>query len=110
VSQSWSILIGKFLILIVMQVVGVVLLPRTEGFTKPGTTVLVLAIFGLSYWLMARIIHSGANLGILIPFMGAVIPLATVVFGIVVYGEGASLARVALLLFACVSVGVASRL
>jgi quaternary ammonium compound-resistance protein SugE len=110
VTQSWSTLIGAFLTLVTMQVAGVVILPRTEGFTKPGATVLVLAIFGLSYWLMARLIHSGANLGILIPFMGAAIPLATVVFGIVVYGEGASIARVSLLLFACVSVGVASRL
>jgi multidrug transporter EmrE-like cation transporter len=109
-SQISLALIGKFLALVAIQVTGVVLLPRTEGFTRSGTTVLVLAIFGVSYWLMARLIHSGANLGILIPFMGAAIPLATVVFGILVYGEGASFARVALLVFACISVGVASRL
>ena len=105
---SRSLVINVF-ILIVMQVTGVFLLPRTDGFTKPTSTAAVLVIFGLSYWLMARIIHSGANLGILIPFMGVAIPVATVVIGILVYHESASPVRVSLLLAAAIMIGVASR-
>jgi multidrug transporter EmrE-like cation transporter len=108
VNQITPVLFGKVMALLVLQVTGIVLLPRTKGFTKFGMTLSVLAIFGVSFWLMARIIHGGANLGILVPFMGAANPLATVVFGILVYGESASPLRVTLLVLACISAGVAS--
>jgi multidrug transporter EmrE-like cation transporter len=93
-----------------MQLAGVALLPRTEGFTNPIPTVGLLVIFGLSYWLFARMIHGGANLGIMIPLMSTIIPLATVAIGVLLYGERASVSRIGVLTTACVLVGIASRL
>ena len=101
---------GSFALLIVMQLMGVALLPRTQGFTSLIPTVGLLVIFGLSYWLFARMIHAGANLGIMIPLMSTIIPLATVAIGILLYGESASLPRIGVLATACVLVGIASRL
>jgi multidrug transporter EmrE-like cation transporter len=102
-------LIVSFAALILLQLAGVTLLPRTQGFSNLGVTAAMLVIFAVSYWLMARIIQSGANLGILIPIMSTIIPLATVAIGVVLYGESASVVRIALLTSACILVGVASR-
>ena len=103
------LLVLNFIIMVALQVFACVLLPRTAGFTKLGVTTVGVLAFVASYWLMSRSIHSGANLGILIPFMGAAIPLSTIAFGILAYGESASLVRVSLLVTSCILVGVASR-
>jgi multidrug transporter EmrE-like cation transporter len=102
-------LLLSFSAMIALQLGGVILLPRTEGFTNLGATAALLALFAISYWLLARIVHSGANIGIMIPIMSTIIPLATVAIGVLVYGESASVVRITLLVTACILVGVASR-
>jgi multidrug transporter EmrE-like cation transporter len=102
-------LAATFVALIVLQLVALTLLPRTQGFTNPGITAVMLTFLGVSYWLLARMIRSGANLGILIPLMSTIIPLATIAIGVLLYGESASGIRIGLLVCACVLVGIASR-
>jgi multidrug transporter EmrE-like cation transporter len=102
-------LVLTFIGLLICQLIGLTLLPRTQGFTNPGISALMLALFAVSYWLLARMIRSGANLGILIPLMSTIIPLATIAIGVVLYGESASGVRIALLICACALIGVASR-
>ena len=102
-------LAGNFIVLVVLQVAAFALLPRTQGFTNPGVTATMLVLFAISYWLMARMIRSGADLGILIPLMAAVVPLAVVAIGAIYYHESASQLKIALLASACTLIGVASR-
>lgn len=98
-----------FLVVVIAQTIGISILPKTQGFTNIGYALGAAAAFILSLAAMARLIQSGVNLGILIPLMASTIPLASVVIGIFVYGESASLPKVGLLVVACILVGVASR-
>ena len=43
---------------IVVEVVATALLPRTEGFTSPGWTVLVIGGYAASIWLLTIIVRS----------------------------------------------------
>ena len=99
--------IGTFVLSVILQVVGLSLLPRSEGFTRPLPTLGLIVAFIAGIWLMARLTASGVPISILIPITGAVIPLAVVAVGILVYGEPASLFRVALLIVACLLIGLA---
>jgi multidrug transporter EmrE-like cation transporter len=99
----------SFLIIVVSQMVGVALLPKTDGYTNIGFSLAQLACFALSFAVMARLIKNGVHLGILIPLLSTAMPLASVVVGIVFYKETASLPRVTMLLAALVLVGFAAR-
>jgi hypothetical protein len=57
---------------------------------------------------MARLLNSGINLGILLPFMAAVVPLCAIAVGILFYGESASFIKLSLLVSACLVIGFAS--
>jgi multidrug transporter EmrE-like cation transporter len=92
------------------QVISIGLLPRTNGFTKPMATVACIGAFAFGLWMIARMLRGGLNLGILVPLMSAVVPLASVAIAIMVYGEGASVPKVALLMGACVLIGIATRM
>ena len=107
-SLSWTTVV-TFLISIVFQVGAILLLPSTRGFTNPLTSVLCVASFGVALWMLARIINSGVDLGLLIPISAAAVPLATIIAGILIFREPASTMRVLLLLGACGLVGVAGR-
>jgi multidrug transporter EmrE-like cation transporter len=103
-------IIGTFIAAIAGQLIAIGLLPRTSGFTVPVPTFWCIAALVFGVWMNARIAQSGVSIGILIPFMSAVVPLATVVIGIVAYGEGASFPRLVVLAIACGLIGLASRL
>ena len=92
------------------QIFAIGLLPRTLGFSQPLPTIGCIAAFILSFWIVATLLQSGANLGVLVPFMSALVPLGSVVVAIAVYGETSSLPKVLLLVTACGLVGIASRL
>jgi multidrug transporter EmrE-like cation transporter len=100
--------IATFIVAVVAQLAAIALLPRTGGFTQIVPTVLCCALFLLGIGALARLAHGGAELGILIPMMSAVIPLATIVIGIVAYGESASPIKLTLLGLSCVLVGIAA--
>jgi multidrug transporter EmrE-like cation transporter len=98
-----------FVIILASQLVGVALLPKTNGYTNIGFSLAQLAMFAISFAAMARLIKNGAQLGILIPLLSTAMPLASVLIGILFFREAASPPRVAMLVIACVLVGLASR-
>jgi multidrug transporter EmrE-like cation transporter len=99
----------SFVIILATQLVGVALLPKTNGYTNIGFSAAQIAMFAISFAVMARLIKNGVHLGILIPLLSTAMPLASVLIGILFFKETASLPRVAMLIVACVLVGLASR-
>ena len=97
-----------FVASIVFQLFGLILLPLTKGFTEPMPTVGAALGFEVGIGLLARLIHSGINLSVLIPLLAATVPLATIAFGVLVYGESASLLKITMLVSACILIGFAS--
>jgi multidrug transporter EmrE-like cation transporter len=105
---SWNVIV-TFLVIVVCQLIGAGFLPKTEGFTKIGYTLVSLSMFAIASAAMARLIRSGIELGILIPALSATVPMFTIGIGILLYGESASVPRVSMLIVACLLVGLASR-
>jgi multidrug transporter EmrE-like cation transporter len=98
-----------FVLALALQLTAVALLPRTKGFTAPLQTLECLAVFAISLWMIARLIHNGATLGILVPLLNATIPMGAVAIGVLLYGESASPLKAAMLVIACTLIGLASR-
>ncbi|WP_068074132.1 hypothetical protein [Novosphingobium lentum] len=100
--------LGLFAFLVVTQVLGSSLLPRTEGFRNPAWTGACLAVYLVSFWSLAELIRGGAPLGTVIPLLAAVVPLVVIGVGVTIYHEPASWARIGILSVACLLVGYAS--
>lgn len=100
---SWGLL------LVVSNTFAIAMLPKTDGFTKLVPTLLTIGGFVVTAWALSRLIHSGLQLSILMPVAAAVIPLAAIAIGVVVYGESASMTKIALLVGACALIGIAAR-
>jgi|ERR1700733_4199581 multidrug transporter EmrE-like cation transporter len=101
---------GLFAAAVLAQVLSVAVLPRTLGFTNLGYTLVCVIAFDVSLWICARIFVSGVRLGAFIPAMSALVPLASILLGVIVYHETASKLRIGLLLIACGFIGAASAL
>ena len=93
---------------VVFQVIGLSLMPLTKGLTELVPSIGCGIAFLAGLGLMARLLNSGINLGILLPFMAAIVPLCAIAVGIMFYGESASLTKRSLLVSACLVVGFAS--
>jgi len=93
---------------VVFQVIGLSLMPLTKGLTELVLSIGCGIAFLAGLGLMARLLNSGINLGILLPFMAAIVPLCAIAVGIMFYGESASLTKLSLLVSACLVVGFAS--
>ncbi len=100
--------IATFMVSVLAQLGAILLLPRTAGFTQLGPAVLCCLLFSLGGAALARLAHSGVELGILVPLMATIIPLATITIGIVAFGESASPLKLTLLGAACMLIGVAA--
>jgi len=109
ISMSKGVIAILFTAVLLGQLAGITLLPRTQGFSNVTFTLASLAMFALSYAAMARLIAGGVELGILIPALSVIVPLATVAIGVMIYHESASLPKIGFLVVACCLVGVASR-
>ena len=107
-SNLLSSVVLMFAVSIVFQVFGIAMLPLSKGLTQPMPTLGLAVGFLVGIGLMARLIYSGVSLSMLIPIMAATVPLASIVLGVVVYGEVASLPKIAMLVTACGLIGVAS--
>ena len=83
-------------------------MPLTKGLTELVPSIGCGIAFLAGLGLMARLLNSGINLGILLPFMAAIVPLCAIAVGIIFYGESASLTKLSLLVSACLVVGFAS--
>ncbi len=91
----------QFLVAVFANIGALSLLPMTAGFSKPGPTIGCIALFVLNLFMLARLVHTGTGLSILIPLMTGLIPLSMIAVGIFFYGETSSLLRVSLLVAAC---------
>jgi len=99
--------IAMFSASVILQVIGISIMPMTKGLTELGYTIAFAACYVVAIGLLARITHAGVNISLLIPLVTAVIPLCAVAVGIFVYGDPASPVRVALLVGACLMAGAA---
>ncbi|HTT42260.1 MAG TPA: hypothetical protein VMG33_04255 [Steroidobacteraceae bacterium] len=93
---------------VAFQLMAMMLLPRTRGFTVLLPTVGCALLFVCGIWMVARMYQSGAKLGIMSPLLAAVIPLGVIAIGIFLYDESTSPLRVGLLLGACALIGAAA--
>jgi multidrug transporter EmrE-like cation transporter len=98
-----------FIVNLVLQAFALVMLPMSQGCTKPVPSIAMVVAMSASMWCLARMIASGVGLGILFPFIAAAVPLASIAVGTLVFGEPASAPKIALLVTACVLICGASR-
>lgn len=99
-----------FAVSVILQVIGLSLLPMTQGFTIIAPSVGVVVAFGIAMGLLARVSHSGVDLSVLIPWLAAVTPIVMIAVGIIVYRESASPLKISLLVGACIIIGFASKM
>lgn len=90
------------------QVAGLTQLPASKGLTQFWPTVGLVAGFVVGIGLLAKISDMGVNMSLLIPFVAAMVPLGAVAVGVLMYHEPASMAKIGILVTACVLVGVAN--
>jgi multidrug transporter EmrE-like cation transporter len=98
-----------FVVNLALQVFTLILLPMTQGFTRPIPAIVLIVAMSGSMWCMARMIASGVGLGILFPIIAAAVPLAAIAVGTLLLGEVASVPKIALLVTACTLICFASR-
>lgn len=67
-----------------------------------------MSIYTVSMWSLSSIIHAGLPLGLIMPILAALVPLASIFVGVIFYKEAASLLKILLLCSACGIIGVAS--
>lgn len=79
---------------IVVEVVATALLPRTGGFTAPGWTLLVLAGYALSIWLLAYVVQTMPVSVAYAIWSGAGTALVALI-GVSLLGEGVDAVKVA---------------
>jgi multidrug transporter EmrE-like cation transporter len=103
-------LIITFTISLAAQVLGMAMLPLTQGLTRPVPTLIGALGFLIGLGLMARLLHNGVNISMLIPLMSTAMPLASIAMGVLWFGDSLSVPKLAVLLAACGLIGFASKL
>ena len=103
-------IIAGFAVTVLGQIAALALLPATRGFTAVWPTLGCIFLFVFSLGVSARLVHSGIELSLLTPIATVAIQLFILVIGIAVYGESASLAKIALLVIAAFLIGAATQL
>jgi small multidrug resistance pump len=79
---AWLYLVGA----IVSEVCGTVTLPFTDGLRRPGLTMLMLACYGLSIWLLALALKS-LDLGLSYAIWAGSGTALVAIIGMVALGE-----------------------
>jgi multidrug transporter EmrE-like cation transporter len=103
-------IIITFTISVAAQLLGTAMLPLTQGLTRPVPTLIGALGFLIGTGLMARLVNSGVNLGVLVPLVSAAVPLASIAMGVLLFGDTPSVPKLALLLAACGLIGFATKL
>lgn len=96
-------------LVILTQVAGASMLPKTAGFRDLPWTAACLATYAFSFYLFARALNEGMELSLAMPVLAALVPLVTIAIAVTLLGEQASWPRLALLGSACLLIGVATR-
>lgn len=86
---------------------GASLLPRTDGFSNLTWTALCLGAYVVSLWAIAVLIRQGVALSIIVPLMAAAVPLLTIGVVYFFFGQTFTIPKLALLVAACLAIGVA---
>jgi multidrug transporter EmrE-like cation transporter len=100
--------VGMFALAVTLQLLMIYMLPRSQGFTNLWSTITVIATIDIAMWIYARLTADGVPLSILVPFSSAIIPVVSILMGVLLYGESASLPKLALLVTATGLIGFAS--
>ncbi len=95
-------------LVVVTQVAGASMLVKTTGFRDPAWTAACLAIYLVSFYLLAETIRQGMALSLVMPILAALVPLATIAVAVTLLGEQASWSRLGLLSLSCVLIGAAA--
>ena len=74
---------------IASEVIATVALKASDGFSRPGPVVLVVAGYALSFWLLALVLKH-LSVGTTYAIWSAVGTAAIALIGIALYGEGVS--------------------
>lgn len=78
---------------IILEIIATSLLKTTEGFTKLGPTLLVLAAYGAAFYMLAQALEKGMQTGIAYALWAGVGVFVIATIGIVAFGEPLSLAK-----------------
>jgi multidrug transporter EmrE-like cation transporter len=103
-------LIITFTISLASQLLGVAMLPLTQGLTRPVPTLIGALGFLIGTGLMARLVNNGVNLSVLIPLNSTAVPLASIAMGVLLFGDTPSVPKLAVLLTACGLIAFSSKL
>lgn len=95
-------------LVVITQVAGASLLVKTNGFREPAWTAACLAVYAVSFYLLAETLRQGMALSLAMPILAALVPMATVAIAVTVLGEPASMLRLGLLTLACLLIGAAA--
>jgi small multidrug resistance pump len=79
---------------IASEVIATVALKASDGFSRPGPAVLVVIGYAVSFWLLALVLKH-LSVGTTYAIWSAVGTAAIALIGIAMYGEGASLLKLA---------------
>jgi small multidrug resistance pump len=79
---------------IVAEVLGTVALRESHGFSRPLPSLVVLAAYGLSFWLLSLVLRD-LSVGYVYAVWSAVGTGLIAVIGILAFGEGASFVKFA---------------
>ena len=80
---------------IVLEIIATSLLKTTEGFTKLGPTLFVLAAYGSAFYLLARSLEKGMQTGIAYALWAGIGVFVIATIGIIAFGEPVSMSKLA---------------
>jgi len=92
------------------QIAGASILPMTRGLNQVTVTVICALCFLTGLGIMSRLIYSGVNLTFVVPLMSALVPMGCVLVATLLYTEPVSIAKISILILACVLIGIANML
>lgn len=75
---------------IVAEVLGTLLLKRTDGFTRPVTGAVVLGCYGLAFFLLSRVLQEGVPVAVAYGTWSAIGLSAVAALSAVLFGEALS--------------------
>lgn len=96
-------------LVVLTQVAGASMLPRTAAFRDLPWTLACLATYAVSLYALARTLNEGMNLSLAMPVLAALVPLLSILVAVTLLGEQLSWPRMGLLGTACLMIGLAAR-